>query len=109
MPAPRRVPEMFSVVLSEARVGGSLPQPLSPPGSAGHPVGIRQAAAPSSSGWSSSGKRQGAPLEAEERLASAYRLFCKPLKGVRARRWVGGCEKLPLCTLTQSSAEERGV
>lgn len=33
MPALRRVPEMFSAVPPEARVGGSLPQPLSPPGS----------------------------------------------------------------------------
>lgn len=61
--------------------------------SAGHPVGISLVAAPSSSGWSSSGRDgQGAPLGAEEGFATAYRLFCKPQEGL------GGYEKLSLCT-----------
>lgn len=54
-------------------------------------MGISLAAAPSSSGWSSSVRDgQGVPLGADEGFATAYRLFRKPQEGL------GGYGKLSL-------------
>lgn len=99
-----RVPEMFAAGSTRGAGRGQPPTASESSWvSAGHPVGISLAAAPSSSGWSSSGRDgQGAPMGAEEGFVSAYRLFCKPLEGLEEY------EKLSLSTSPRHRLKREG-